>query len=1180
MSESKLARRRFSVPEKAERRYITGLQTLPLASVIRSARDKCAGLNTAGVTCGYHGSPLGTVNKAYEGAERVGALKVANVTYHPGLNEELAADVIWGTQQLTSFEGARRDGVFGMWYGKGPGLDRASDAIKHANAAGVSRFGGVVAVCGDDHGCKSSTIAHQSEYALIHLGMPILAPSSVQEMLDFTLLGWDMSRFSGAWVGLKVLSDICDASATVSVDTHYPVVIPDVLDPTDHLHLNLSDKPLDLEAKKVRRLEYAKAFGDANNLNKVMRDIADPCDLQLGIAAVGRAYTEVMEALALLGINEEMRQELGIVVCKIGMPWPLSIASPAMKRLIQAPRILVVEEKAGLVEDQLKKELFGDRANVPAIFGKFGHEGAPLLSAVGTLTAAQVAVAITKVCFPEWIPGERFALYEDLNRKAEALAVQDRAAHAPSVSLLERVPHYCSGCPHSRSTKIPEGATALIGIGCHYMAQWMPDRPTVAVTQMGGEGTPLLGWFPFSDMQHVFVNMGDGTYSHSGSLAIRALVAGMGSLCPDKGVTVKLLVNEAVAMTGGQVVEGKFTVPQITRQLAAEGVETIVVVAEDPDRYDPDDDFPQGVSVHPREDLDEIMKELQEVRGVSILLYDQECAAQKRRKRKRGALSDPPQRVLINERVCEGCGDCSKKSNCLSIEPLETRFGTKRKINQSSCNKDYSCKEGFCPSFVLVDGAVPLRRRDLASTLAQKEIPEPVIPVLTQVYNILLEGIGGTGVVTVDNVICMAAYLDGLAASGLSLTGLSQKYGAVSSHVRIAPRDVSIFSTRIPWGSADLLIGYDPLTATGAESLAILGSDRSHAVINRDDSPTAEFIHHPEKAFAKEQMLGVLRDKVGKDSLYGIEAASYAAELFGDGIATNFFLVGYAYQLGLIPIKGDAIREAISLNGVDTEMNLEAFACGRYAAAFPEEFAQIDWWWKASLQANRLPSSQEDRIRFFESELVAYQGRAYADRYLELVRDAQALDRHLGRLDSPLLTEAVIRYFYKLLAYKDEYEVARLYTDGAFERQLKRAFGDDHGAVSYSLAPPSLGTKKKMFGPWMFTAMRVLARFKFLRGTWLDPFAYKWRRKYVVFVYPSGFDPHRKEERELIRRYESLIAEMAYGLNADNYDLAVQLLSIPEEIRGYGHIKQASIEKAKPKAEALLRLFREKVKMT
>lgn len=1165
MSENKLARDQFSIPREPARKRFTAKQAVLYALLVQRERDKAAGLNTAGYITGYQGSPLGDTDIAWRPAIKLGALNDANIVFQPGLNEDLAAGSIAGTQQTQLIGDASYDGVFALWYGKGPGLDRSTDQLRHMVAAGVAPHGGIVILVGDDHACASSTIAYQSEKLFAHIEAPVLVPSSVQEVFDFMLKAIAMSRFSGTPVGLKVPTDLAEASAVIMVDPYQTIIIPRMpVNPADDIYIRLGMTPREQEAAKPRRLERAQVFAEVNRINAIEYDVPQP---RLCIAAVGRSYAETMQALRLLGIDESARHALGIVVMRVGMSWPLRLtAPPVIKELIEvrdilrladARDMLIIEEKAPIVEDQLKAAFYNRKVRA-RIFGKTSPFGGILLSSIGVLTHAQIASAIAQMI---WVSNiDRV----DITQRAGELIAREDKAGAPAVSDDVRKPHMCSGCPHSTSLQNPKDATAFSGIGCHYMAEWMePSRRAVLVTPMGGEGMGAIMHLLFSKKRHVFQNLGDGTYGHSGSLAIRASVAAS-KLWPDKGLTYVILYNSVVAMTGGQDVEGGPAVPQLTHQLRAEGVKTIVIVSEDPLRYNRGD-LADGVAVYPRSELLQVKTQMQGVTGVSVIIYDQGCAAEKRRKRKRGILPDPDMRVYINPRVCEGCGDCSQKSNCPSVQPLETAFGTKRQIDQSHCNKDYRCVEGFCPSFVLVKGAQLRDRRDLAAKLAQAELPEPSLPIIGESYNMLFKGIGGTGVTTIDGVLGQAGYLANLWILFLALSGLSQKGGEVDGHARLSLNPVDELSTRIPAGETDVLFGFDLVGASRPASLAMLTRGRSHVVVNTHATPTSQFIFDRNAAIDTDQLLSALKEAVGSDRVYAIDAIAYTKELFGDSIYANMFLVGFAYQHGLVPIASAVIRKAIAQNGASVDMNLQAFACGRYAAAFPTAFESLGWWWKVSLEENRLPSSQEERIRFYESELVAYQGRAYADRYLELVRVAQALDLHQGRVDSPLLTDAVVRYFYKLLAYKDEYEVARLHTDGRFDRQLKREFSK-YGKLISSLAPPMMGTEKREFGPWMRVVMRVaLSKLKFLRGTWFDPF---------------GYSHHRKEERELIRRYESLIASMGYGLNADNYDLAVQLLSIPEEIRGYGHIKQASIEKAKPKTEALLRLFREKVKMT
>ncbi|MBI2048649.1 MAG: indolepyruvate ferredoxin oxidoreductase family protein [Parcubacteria group bacterium] len=1151
-----IERLRFSVPDQKERKFLNGNQALVLAPMVQRARDRANGLNTAGYVSGYPGSPVATLINYFSKADRIGALKESNVTFRMGLNEELAVDAVWGTQQASFFKGARYDGVFGMWFGKGPGLDRSLDAIKHAHLAGVHPHGGVIAVAGDDHACKSSTTAHQSEQGFIHAGMPVLAPSSVQEVLNFALCGFEMSRCAAGWVGFKVVTDVCEASATIDVDPHMQFDIPPLPYSSENLHIKLSDKPLDQELAKWKRLERAKVFADANGINALTHDAGYA---RLALVASGHAYAETLEALRLLGIDERKRQDMHIVVFRVGMPWPLSMVGSGLDTLIgRARRVLVIEEKEPIVEDQIKKALYG-RYYQPPISGKMDAYGKVLLPNTGVLSAAQIAAAIAQTYCIDWHN------HEEIKTRAEELTALDRVAHAPS--QLERVPFYCSGCPHNTSTKVPEGTKALAGIGCHYMAQWMPDRPTVLVTQMGGEGAPAFGSLPFVCEKSVFVNMGDGTYFHSGSLAIREAIAWSANY-PDKGIVYKILFNDAIAMTGGQKINGVLTVPRITWQMYGEGVSRIVIVAENPHAYAQSELAPNA-KVYPRSDMDAVMDELIKESGVSILIYDQTCAAEKRRRRKSGTMPDPTTRVVINERVCEGCGDCSKQSNCLSIEPVDTPFGQKRRINQSSCNKDYSCVKGFCPSFVFLDGAELDSRTELVKEMGRWPLPEPAFTEVQAPHNILLMGIGGTGVMTAEQIISTAAHLSGMKASGLSITGLSQKYGAVSSHVRIAPGDQAIHSPRIPWGEADVLLGCDMIASTSAESMAMQKRGRTHAIVNVDDTPTAEFIHNRNARLPKIEMRTKISNTLGDTHAHFVEAASYVTELFGDSIATNLFLLGYAYQLGVIPIKSDAIREAIYLNGVEAEENLAAFTCGRFACAHPIVMQSFSWKWKHAIAERTAPRLRSERIKRFTHELVQYQDALYATRYSTLVAQVAQTQHAADDAPAPLL-DAVIANYFKLLAYKDEYEVARLYSNGEFEKQLDHAFGGKKGKRSIMLAPPLFSKKdtrtglpvKGEYGSWIFTAMRLLSKGKRVRGTWADPF---------------GYTRERIEERELITWYEELVDEVLKGINTKCYDTAVLLLRIPEDIRGYGYVKHESVKKAKAKAELLLKRFREKV---
>ncbi|MBM3260800.1 indolepyruvate ferredoxin oxidoreductase family protein [Candidatus Kaiserbacteria bacterium] len=1146
MSESNLSLERLSVPDGTVVRYVNGMEALALAPAIQGVRDQNATLDTAGFVTGYRGSPLGGFDFQAAKAVRLGVYQKYNITFLPGLNEDLALTMLSGTQHVPSLPGPKKKGVFGMWYGKGPGVDRSGDAFNHLSDAGVSAYGGIVAVFGDDHDCNSSTRAYQCDGAMRYFDMPFFAPSKVSEMLAFALYGWSLSRYCGAPVGLKVVTEICDASGEVVVDPVGSIVVPQ--DMPNGLHYNPLDTPFDTEWKRGERLRYAHLFVEANKINAVEHDVGGP--ISLAIVAVGRAYVEVMETLRLLGIDEAKRQELGIIVIKIGCPWPIRRGAAFLERLRDAPDILVVEEKAAFVEDLIKIDFYAAQY-APEIFGK------NMLPSTGTLSPIHIAPVIAQL-----LRSKQFS------KRAVEIA-QRGLAKTPS----PRAPHFCPGCPHNASTKLPEGSRAYAGIGCHYMRKWMGPDPmhpdTAFVSHMGAEGVAWIGACINTSDEHPFVNLGDGTYNHSGTLAIRQLVDGMRKVAPDKGVTVKLLYNGVVAMTGGQKGECNFSVQQITRQLAAEGVEKIVVVADDPRRYGwLRSGFAKGVRVYPKSRLMRVMEELKAVRGVSVLIHDQACAAEKRRQINRGKILESKKRLYINPEVCEGCGDCSAKSNCLAIHPIETKHGRKRRIDQSGCNTAFDCAEGFCPSFIEVERFAWASRSDIVQMIMQADMQAPTPLPFEHVYNTQFEGVGGTGVSTAEEIVCQAAYRDGLHPSGCYKSGLAQKGGTVTSYARIMKSQSSL-STHIPKGEVDLLIACDLVVATRPDVLTALRAGRTAVVVNTHIVPTAQFIHDPNASFTQEALINTLRANVGHDRVHLINATSYAEELFGDAIYANIFLLGFAFQLGLIPVSLGSITQAIGLNDKQVKMNLQAFACGRYAAAFPAEFENLGWQWQEEQARNRLPDAREERVAFFSAELVAYQNHRYAARYLALVRDARALDIRMGNADTMPLADAVIKYFYKLLAYKDEYRVAQLHCDSVLVQKLKREFGAGVAKTGVWLAPPSLGEKKRRFGPWMFTAMRVLAKFKFLRGTWLDPVRYNWK-------YPFGLSLHRKEERALIVWYESLIAEMGHGLNADTYDLAVSLLKIPEEIRGYGYVKQASIEKAKKKADALLKRFREK----
>lgn len=1106
--------------------FITGVQALLRVMMDQHRLDKAAGLNTAGFVSGYRGSPLGGLDQQAHRASKF--LKEAEVVFKEGLNEDLAATAVWGSQQANLFPGAKFDGVTGMWYGKAPGVDRTGDAFKHANFAGTWAKGGVLAVAGDDHNCKSSTLPSQSEFAFQDFEMPVLSPADVQEVLDFGLMGIAMSRFSGLWVGLIALADTMDSGVTidVSVNRHQIVVPTNFNIPAGGLGIRLKDQPLEKE-RRLRnfKIPAALAFARANRLDRVMLGSSRP---RLGIVCQGQAYKDVIEALAAMGISAKEASDLGVAIYKVGMPWPLE---PTGLRSFAAglETMMVIEHKRPLIETQARAALYDLPAHArPKIVGKVDEQGHPLLSELGSLSVAEVALAIAD----RLPPGPHMERVHDYLSRVSAASM----AAVTLAADQQRKPFFCSGCPHNTSTRLPEGTRALAGIGCHYMASFS-DPQTDLNSHMGGEGLTWVGSAPFTTEPHVFVNLGDGTYNHSGSLAIRA------SIAANSHVTYKLLFNDAVAMTGGQAAESGFTPAQITRQLASEGVTKTVIVADDPSRYEGVTDLAPGVEVKPRAELMDVQKMLRETPGTTVLLYDQVCATEKRRRRKRGSMEVATKRVFINPLVCEGCGDCSKKSNCVSVEPLNTEFGRKRKINQSSCNTDYSCLNGFCPSFITIEGGENAQSKAMPALTADST-PLPTVEPLEGVRNILFTGIGGTGVTTVASVLAMAAHVDGRASSVVDMTGLAQKGGAVFSHVRIGENEDTVVGGRVPAASAHVLIACDILSAAGADALALYAKDRTAAVGNEDLAPTADFVTDRDVRFDS----GVMARKIkAAAKTYDECPAHHLAETnFGDAIFANMIMVGFAWQKGLIPLSSRAVYRAIRLNGVQAEANLQAFELGRRVAHDPSLA-------KAAEDHTPTPETMplDELIAHRTRELTAYQNAAYAQRYADKVAKVAAAEAPLG---ADKLTRAVAVNLYKLMAYKDEYEVARLYTDGRFAEERAKAFKG--GKTKILLSPPLIAPKgsdgkpKKIeFSGWMLeTAFPIMARMKGLRGGPLDVF---------------GRTEERKMERGLIAEYEAGLDKLLAGLDAEHLPLATQIAQVPQAIRGFGHIKEASVKVAK-----------------
>ena len=1137
--------------------YITGVQALVRLPLMQRKRDAAAGLRTAGFISGYRGSPLGTYDLALWQAKAM--LEEQHIRFEPGVNEDLAATAVWGSQIVQGLPKPRYDGVFGIWYGKGPGVDRSCDALKHGNYQGSSEHGGVLALCGDDPGAKSSSLQHQSEPALVHMGIPILNPSNVQDYLDLGIYGFAMSRFSGCWVGFKCLTDTVESSASVAVGAErVPLILPADSAPPPELR---SGHFLTAESALYHhRLPAAQAFARANGLDRV---VLDSPRRRLGLVTTGKAYLDLRQALEGLGLDEGGCAELGLSLYKVALAWPLE-PEGARDFTRGLDHVLVVEEKRGLIEDQLAAILY-NQSERPSLEGSRSLDGSPLVPDTGELSPAAVEGALR-----HWLLARAPECAPRLRPEQGSAPISIPGGTAPA-----RMPGFCSGCPHNVSTQVPEDALAGGGIGCHGMATSMPSRNIVMFTHMGGEGANWVGASPFTETDHIFQNIGDGTYFHSGLLAIRANVAA------GTHITYKVLNNGAVAMTGGQPIEGgsiegAVTTPQIVAQLLAEGVQRVAVLSDHPDKY-ADGSFPAEVAVKDRSELLRVQRNLRETPGVTALVYDQTCAAEARRLRRRGEFPEPDRRIVINEQVCEGCGDCSVQSNCISIEPVETEFGRKRRINQSSCNKDYSCLAGYCPSFVSVVGGSLKKTGTEAADPGDddpfRELPLPELPEADAPYNVLVTGIGGTGVVTVGALLGMAAHLEGRGCSVLDITGLAQKNGPVTSHVRIAARSEDLHATRIAAGAADLVIGCDIVVAANPENLAKLGQGRTTPIVNRHVAPTSEFANDPDLDLSSRNMEAAIQAGAGEGRCSFVDATRLARALLGDAIFTNPFLMGYAFQAGRLPVSLEAVERAIELNARSVDLNKRAFAWGRLAAVDLPAVERAAGVGAESAKAANPPEMTladlvEHRMRF----LSDYQDAAYAERYRTLVDRASERERAVCGDSGPLAT-AVARYYAKVLAYKDEYEVARLMSDGSFQRQLEAEFEGPY-KLQWHAAPPHMPvidwlmdrrdpdtgrTRKIVLGAWMFPVLSVLARFKFLRGKAIDPF---------------GRHAHRRLERQQIDDYEALCEEIFDGLQADNLDTAVELASLPEHVRGFDSVKEEQLAAVQGKLSELLDAFR------
>ena len=1103
---------------------LNGTQALIRMLLMQKARDRAAGLNTAGYVSGYRGSPLGAVDMQMARAQA--DLEVGDIRFQPGLNEDLAATALWGSQQAELRGEGRYDGVFGLWYGKGPGVDRSGDVMRHANMAGTSVHGGVIMAMGDDHTGESSTTLHQSDWAMVDAYMPVLSPAGVQEIMDFGLYGYALSRFSGLWAGLKLMKDTVEVTAVVDADPHAAsFVIPDFVMPEGGLNIRLVDDRIPQEARIIDYKRFAaEAFAHAN---KIDRRVWGKPGAKIGFVAAGKNWLDLSHALALLGIDAAEAERLGITTYKVGQTWPLDmIGFNDWAEGLEL--IVIVEEKRKLIEVQAKEAIFDDRRG-RRVFGWKDDRGNELFPTRFALDPVHIAEKIGGILIDEGRGTD--------NVKA-GLQALDHARKADNAEeIAARLPYFCSGCPHNSSTRLPEGARAYAGIGCHFMVQWM-DRETLGYTHMGGEGANWVGEAPFSTRDHVFQNLGDGTYNHSGVQAIRFALMGQAN------ITYKILYNDAVAMTGGQHNDGDLKADQIAREVLAMGVRNVAVVHDPKEGLDLKA-FPRGIEIHERDALQSVQEKFSKFKGVSVIIYVQTCAAEKRRRRKRGLFPDPDRRVFINTDICEGCGDCGVQSNCVSIVPVETELGRKRAIDQSSCNKDFSCVKGFCPSFVTVEGA---RLRKSATTRVDiGDLPLPALPAISGTHNVVITGVGGTGVVTIGAVMAMAAHLDGKGVGMMEMAGLAQKGGAVHIHCRLADAPGDISAIRVATGECDALIGGDLVVSAGAKTLGLMQTGRTGAVVNSHEIITGDFTRDTEFTLPTERLSLALQARL-QDRLALFDASALAGALLGDTIFSNMMIFGAAWQRGLLPLSHDAILRAIELNGAAAEKNAQAFKIGRWAVLHGEDAAAL-------IQPNvvELPKSLDDKIAFRAGHLENYQSARLARRYRKLV----------DRVEDPRLKLAVAKGYHKLLAYKDEYEVARLLLDS--EAKARAEFEGDL-KLTYHLAPPVLGRtgpdgrpKKREFGRGLRRLLPLLARMKRLRGTPLDPF---------------GYSAERRMERALIRQYQADIAGVLKDLRPDRIDAAVALAELPLQIRGFGPVKAANEAKAAKRREELLAALR------
>lgn len=1132
--------------------FINGSQALARLPLMQKQIDSERGLDTGGFISGYRGSPIGGYDQVlWQVKDR---LAENNIVFQPGLNEDLAVTAVAGSQQLNALPGANVDGVFGLWYGKGPGVDRSMDAMKHGNYAGTHPNGGVLFVYGDDHPGKSSTMAHQSEQALAAQLMPSFYPSGVDEFFEFGLLGWALSRYSGLWVGFKCVNETIEQTATCTIDySKYQASFPEpALLPPEGISYRggVVNREVDERIVHDYRLPLVHQFVRANTIDRTTLDCRQR---RLGLVTAGKSWRDTVEALRLLGINEDNAERFGVSVYKVGCIWPLEPQGITQFAKDQQ-ELLVIEEKKSFLEEQIASILY-NVDDKPQLSGKTTPAGLALLSSIGQLSPLDIALAIAA----------RLRELGLADVAIEQAAEYCRGLLEPSLpKAAVRAPFFCSGCPHNRSTKVPAGSHTMIGTGCHAIALFCrPD--SISPMQMGGEGCNWIGLAPFTQTTHIFQNLGDGTYYHSGLMAIRASVAA------NVNITYKLLYNDAVAMTGGQPVDGPLSVSDICHQVLHEGVKRCVLLTDDVEKYRQQRKIPGVVDILARTELESVQRELRETPGCTVLVYEQTCAAEKRRRRKRGTMVDPRKRLFINEAVCEGCGDCSEKSNCVSLQPLETRFGRKRRIDQSSCNKDYSCVEGFCPSFVTVYNAKLRSPATVQGTVAndnalEELLAKPVPPASVKTmdhagYNIMIAGIGGTGVVTVGAVLAMAAHLEGRASSVFDITGLAQKNGAVFSHLKMAQRPSDLSTQSIGIAQADLILGFDLLAASAKECFQTLAGQCTHVVGNSHITPTAAFQFNPDDNIDKDNVALNFRRVTGNDHLHLLDASTLAMNLCGDHVAANLILIGFAAQRGLLPVSIEAIEKAVRLNGVAVAFNLKALRLGRVAGSDLDALQQLS---EKDVTLPKTTDTLKDIVEHRSENLSAYQDLHYAARYRDAVK--AIADKEARVSESNRLAIAVAKGYAKLLAYKDEYEVARLYSDPAFMQKLRSQF-DGGINLAVNLAPPLISKRdpqtghliKREFGPWVFTVFKLLAKCKGLRGTMFDIF---------------GYTEERRKERQLISDYEALLQEICDDLSAHNYETAIELASLPEIIRGFGHVKEKNIVEAKKRWQQLLERFR------